>query len=116
MRINNIINSLKGTKTIIFSTHDIRLLKNVDKIIMFNNDGTKLEQGSPEDLIKENGKLAKEIKDRILEEEKIINEEEDECILNTDKIIIKNIQNNKKDKVFTSFICSLFQKNYILFC
>ena len=109
MRINNIINSLKGTKTIIFSTHDIRLLKNVDKIIMFNNDGTILEQGSPEDLIKENGKYAKEIKDRILEEEKIINEEEDEYILNTDKIRIKNIQNNKNDKVFTGFRCSLFQ-------
>ena len=115
VRINNIINSLKGTKTIIFSTHDIRLLKKVDKIIMFNNDGAILEQGSPEELIKENGLFAKEIKDRFLEEEKIINEEEDEDILNTNNIQIKNIENNKNDKVFTGFICSLFGNKLYFF-
>ena len=115
VRINNIINSLKGTKTIIFSTHDIRLLKKVDKIIMFNNDGAILEQGSPEELIKENGLFAKEIKDRFLEEEKIINEEEDEDILNTNNIPIKNIENNKNDKVFTGFICSLFGNKLYFF-
>ena len=82
---------------------------------MFNNDGAILEQGSPEELIKENGLFAKEIKDRFLEEEKIINEEEDEDILNTNNIQIKNIENNKNDKVFTGFICSLFGNKLYFF-
>ena len=109
-RINNIINSLKGTKTIILSTHDIRLLKNADKIIIFNNDGTISEQGNPQDLLKENGKYAEELKDRFEEEEKIIDEEEDFEIPKENNYKKQNIQTNKNDKIFTGFICSLFQE------
>ena len=115
IRLNNIIKSLKNTKTIIFSTHDIRLLKNVDKIIIFNQDGNIIEQGSPDELIKTNGKYANEVKDRFLEEEKMINEEEEENISNINNFIINNNQNNKNKKVFTGFICSLFQNKLFFF-
>ena len=60
IRINNIINSLKGSKTIIIATHDLRLLKDVDKIIILNDKGSILEQGTPEELIKNNGIYLKE--------------------------------------------------------
>ena len=39
-KINNILNELKGKKTIISIAHRLQTLKNCDKIIFINNDGT----------------------------------------------------------------------------
>ena len=114
-RIHNIINSLKGSKTIIIATHDLRLLKDVDKIIILNDNGTILEQVTPEELIKKQGKYLKYLKDRFLENEKMIIQETDENInYNNNVNNIKNIQKSKNDKVLKGFLSSLFQ-NKLLF-
>ena len=110
IRINNIINSLKGSKTIIIATHDLRLLKDVDKIIILNDKGSILEQGTPEGLIKNNGIYLKELKDRFLENEKMTTQEMDENLnYNNNVNNIKNIRKNKNDKELRGFISSLFQ-------
>ena len=82
--VNDVINSLKGSKTIVSITHNLYEAIKADKIIVLNN-GEVVLSGTPEEVFKEKEILKATNLD----------------ILNTMKIIelIDNNQINKSDEI-----------------
>lgn len=68
--VNEVINSLKGQKTIIAITHNLREAINADRIIVMN-DGKIVLDGKPEEVFKEK-EILKQAKLDILESMKLI--------------------------------------------
>lgn len=82
--VNEVINNLKGTKTIIAITHNLKEAINADRIIVMN-DGKVVLDGKPKDVFKEK-EILKASKLDILESMKLIELIEDSNLKNKKEI------------------------------